>query len=353
MRDASRSDGTHGQAQVLRLEEGARVRCAAVTLAKVESSIVSLGDALATLPGLNCPPKCPAEPAEGWVAVRRESLFVRGRYSKTARGVSQTAWRLEGQEGLYRSVEEVAADHLAPLFGAADSRLHGSGREDVDVRMLGGGRPFVLELKQPRISSVSQAAIDQAAMRINRSPEGVTVTELRLATTSDVDAVTAGAGDKRKEYAALVRCRAAVTPEFLRERLDAVKELAVCQTTPVRVLHRRSLMDRPKVIHGMRTRWVNAHWFVLRLVTSAGAYVKEFVHGDLGRTQPNVGALLGDEGGADILQLDVLNVLAPGEECFHGPMDALVPADEPAAAAERGWRLTDAGVWVRRAPAEP
>jgi len=37
--------------------------------------------------------------------------------------------------------------------------------------------------------------------------------------------------------------------------------------------------------------------------TLSRSYVKEFVHGDLGRTRPNVGSLLGCD--ADILQLDV------------------------------------------------
>jgi tRNA pseudouridine synthase 10 len=37
-----------------------------------------------------------------------------------------------------------------------------------------------------------------------------------------------------------------------------------------------------------------------------GTYVKEFVHGDLGRTTPNIGSLLDCR--ADILQLDVHEV---------------------------------------------
>lgn len=38
-------------------------------------------------------------------------------------------------------------------------------------------------------------------------------------------------------------------------------------------------------------------------MASAGTYIKEFVHGDLGRTVPSIGSLLDSE--ADILQLDV------------------------------------------------
>ena len=55
---------------------------------------------------------------------------------------------------------------------------------------------------------------------------------------------------------------------------------------------------------------INQHWFELTIVASAGTYIKEFVHGDLGRTEPSVGSLLGCE--ADIFQLDVLEVHTHG-----------------------------------------
>lgn len=79
------------------------------------------------------------------------------------------------------------------------------------------------------------------------------------------------------------------------------------QETPVRVLHRRTLMTRPKVIHAAACEVLNQHYMLLRLTTSAGTYVKEFVHGDRGRTFPNVASILGCD--ADILQLDVENLL--------------------------------------------
>ena len=69
---------------------------------------------------------------------------------------------------------------------------------------------------------------------------------------------------------------------------------------------------------------LDAHHFLLSLRTTAGTYVKEWVHGDLGRTQPSVKSMLseifarngsgsgsGGEGGGgtdfslDITQLDV------------------------------------------------
>jgi tRNA pseudouridine synthase 10 len=46
--------------------------------------------------------------------------------------------------------------------------------------------------------------------------------------------------------------------------------------------------------------------FELDVVTQAGTYVKEFVHGDLGRTKPSLSDIIG--GDVDILALDVLDI---------------------------------------------
>ena len=126
--------------------------------------------------------------------------------------------------------------------------------------------------------------------------------------------LAAGADGKRKSYTALVWSSAPLDAAQLRARLDArVADLALRQRTPVRVLHRRSLMERRKVVHAARTQRLGPHFFLLHLVTSAGTYVKEFVHGDLGRTRPSVGELLSEPGGArvaaDILMLDVTGIV--------------------------------------------
>ena len=123
----------------------------------------------------------------------------------------------------------------------------------------------------------------------------------------------AGAEHKRKTYACLVRLSRPYTKEDI-TTLNAVRDLEIVQRTPIRVLHRRTQIERTKTVHWMRCEElaeVSAHssmrCFVLRMSTSAGAYVKEIVHGDRGRTVPNVGSLLGCS--ADILQLDVDEVL--------------------------------------------
>lgn len=42
----------------------------------------------------------------------------------------------------------------------------------------------------------------------------------------------------------------------------------------------------------MKTEYINPHHFILEIEASGGTYIKEFVHGDLGRTRPNVGEIL-------------------------------------------------------------
>jgi tRNA pseudouridine synthase 10 len=88
--------------------------------------------------------------------------------------------------------------------------------------------------------------------------------------------------------------------------LNLQENIEIKQTTPIRVLHRRSLMVRDKVVYKLKAEYINQHYFVLHVLASAGTYIKEFVHGDLGRTTPSIGSLLETE--ADILQLDVTQV---------------------------------------------
>ena len=75
----------------------------------------------------------------------------------------------------------------------------------------------------------------------------------------------------------------------------------------MRVLHRRTLMTRDRTIHALHAVQLSSRILQLDLTTQAGTYVKEFVHGDFGRTSPNLGELLGCE--ADIMQLDVMGLL--------------------------------------------
>ena len=66
-------------------------------------------------------------------------------------------------------------------------------------------------------------------------------------------------------------------------------------------------MVRNKVIHKLYASKIDDQNMILNVLASAGTYIKEFVHGDLERTYPNVNSLTGGNK-ADIFQLDVLKL---------------------------------------------
>ena len=47
-------------------------------------------------------------------------------------------------------MEEIIAAPFEKIFQNSKSILSSSGREDVDVRTLGNGRPFILEIQKPK-----------------------------------------------------------------------------------------------------------------------------------------------------------------------------------------------------------
>ena len=71
---------------------------------------------------------------------------------------------------------------------------------------------------------------------------------------------------------------------------------------------RRPLAVRKRTVFKMEPILIpiKPNYFVLKLETQAGTYIKEFVHGDFNRTTPNLCEILGRE--IDIVALDVDDV---------------------------------------------
>ncbi|RNE97143.1 tRNA pseudouridine synthase 10 [Trypanosoma rangeli] len=206
---------------------------------------------------------------------------------------------------------QMAAQHV---FGFGRYKFHSAGREDVDVRMLGGGRPFVLEVISPSRQQVMSWDLSAFEEAVNNSEKGsVEISDLRVTDADITVRLARHSQSKVKKYRCVVWCsRAIVDPshdEYF-QAANAVRDLTIEQRTPIRVLHRRSMQVRPRMIHSIQLTPLNAHWFLMDLETQAGTYVKEFVHGDMGRTRPHLGALL--KGRTDIIQLDVLGMAMEG-----------------------------------------
>jgi len=172
--------------------------------------------------------------------------------------------------------------------------------------MLGRGRPFAVELINCKQIVKDSDKYYQIQQHINNnSNKQVALIDLQFISKIDMSKLKEGEEKKRKQYRCVVWVSKSITEKDL-DLLRGMKPIIINQTTPVRVLHRRALMVRKKTIFKIDGKIINEHYLIVDLETQAGTYIKEFIHGDLGRTTPNFGVLLGCE--ADILLLDVTHI---------------------------------------------
>lgn len=247
-------------------------------------------------------------------------ICLESRYRKLQRGIPQTIFfcpeckghhrrrrgcaRCEGFGKLTRtSVQELIARRAVPTFRAKKGLFHGAGREDIDVLMLGDGRPFVFELRGVRnpevdLEALREEIVERSEGAIELAPFEV-VERDRIAYWKELKA--------EKRYR--VRAAAAGDQSFPD---DAVARLegwsaTVIQRTPERVAHRRADLQRDRKIAVESVRPTDDGTLELDIRCQHGTYVKEWVSGDGGRSTPSVSDLLGAP--ATCAQLDVLAIL--------------------------------------------
>lgn len=239
-------------------------------------------------------------------------LFLYGRYRKLSREIPQTKWpcRKCGGKGCDRcdhtgkqyptSVQELIGDPLLEMTGGEDHFFHGMGREDIDALMLGSGRPFVIEVRNPRIRRLD---LERAEGRINLS-ENVEVTGLRPSSREEVRRVKMSTPPKTYRIGVLLNGK--VHKDKVNEVVRSLKNTTIIQQTPQRVAHRRADKARRRRIVDARLESLEDHHMALILKAESGTYVKEFVHGDQGRTKPNLSEALGVP--CEVVSLDVIEI---------------------------------------------
>ncbi|XP_029834609.2 tRNA pseudouridine synthase Pus10 [Ixodes scapularis] len=250
-----------------------------------------------------CPPSRPEPlPLETEVTCVHMPVYLAGRYCKYSRLLSQTPWILNDKRIMETSVQELITEAVIRHIPNSRIVFSSSGREDVDVRMLGKGRPFILEIFEPKRATFTKSEMESIEKEINEATKDIKVNDLQVISKSDTQVLKDGEESKRKCYTALCCANRPLTAEDSATVLK-IKDLVLKQKTPIRVLHRRNLAERERIVYDMSLEPLEGNKFVLKMTTQAGTYVKEFVHGDFGRTTPSLGDYLNAE--VDIVELDV------------------------------------------------
>ena len=350
------------------------------------------------------------------------AVYVYGRYRKLERGIPQTRWPCRACKGrgcercnhtglqYEKSVQDLVGNPMLEIFQGTEHSFHGMGREDIDVRCLGRGRPFVLEVKEPKKRSFNA---EKLAEIINEAAEGsVEVSSIRPSSRSEVVRIKDTPAEKsytirftleamnEAEYAVLTapvdmtkedvqnrskkrrrqrrgdkkadrtkpleatievppsgpskkelkamkkaelvalaeqhglaksgkkdelieRILAALPPapavfdlpddETILKVVEGLNGIKLAQRTPERVAHRRSDLIRKRTVFEAHTPFIEVNEdgqreieFTLRC--ESGTYVKETIHGDSGRTQPSVAALI--KAKCNVIWLDVGDIHA-------------------------------------------
>ena len=242
------------------------------------------------------------------------SLYIYGRYKKYSRSIPQTKWFCKICHGkgcrkcnytgkIYdTSVEELVAKDILKAAKGQDESFHGCGREDVDARMLGNGRPFVLEIKNPVKRKIDLCTIGTKIN--NKYKDLIQVNNLRFSDTDEV--VRIKNASFRKIYRVKFKCNVKINNEKLKKVASSLRELRIGQLTPSRVAHRRADMVREKYIYNCTVESVDGTMAVLTLEAESGTYIKELVSGDNGRTKPSITEMI--QAPCTVTELDVIEI---------------------------------------------
>jgi tRNA pseudouridine synthase 10 len=248
------------------------------------------------------------------VEVDIRPVFMYGRYRKLIRNLPQTRWpcracrgRAQGCESCNEtglqypdSVQDLIGEPIRLSLGAEDTSFHGMGREDIDVRCLGMGRPFVIEIKKP---GTRLANLEEIQKVVNENGiDKVEINSLRWSDRREVVKVKESRSEK--SYTIRFKVEGALDEETAIKAISSLSGVELSQETPKRVAHRRAAKNRKRKVVSLSDIIVEEDEIQFSVRCEAGTYVKELVHSDEGRTVPSVRSVLGDKE-CTVLWLDV------------------------------------------------
>ena len=239
--------------------------------------------------------------------VEPEILFIKSHYIKLSRELGQYDYIVKNKIYSRTSIDNEIKNFFTDFFGNSkeDLVLSCGGREDRDVRMLGSGRHFVISVQNYR-NTLNPDEGKNIEIGFNKANKDVKILGLESCEKKEYEILKKCEEDKIKSYIAVIYIESPLNEEII-SKLDNISNLKVMQKTPLRVIHKRVLTERTKLIYKINvTEIINSHFLVLKIMSSSGTYIKELIHGDLGRTFPSLSNILNCK--CDIIQLDVVEI---------------------------------------------
>lgn len=248
------------------------------------------------------------------VELQISSLLIYGRYKKFSRAIPQTKWYCKICQGkgcrkcnysgtIYKnSVEELISKKFLKETNGEGESFHGAGREDIDVKMLGNGRPFVLEILNPKIRNINLLKIQDEINKKNK--KYIEIEKLRFSDRNEISRIKKAKFNK--VYLATILSEKPINSENIKKAVLSLQGKKIGQFTPSRVAHRRANMVREKYIYNCSIKALDGSRAVLKIEAESGTYIKELISGDDNKTVPNLSQLLGFP--CKVIELDVIEI---------------------------------------------
>jgi len=90
------------------------------------------------------------------------------------------------------------------------------------------------------------------------------------------------------------------------EQLEILNDVVISQETPLRVATRRADRLRRRRVKDIKYKLLNKKKLEITITAQSGTYIKELIHGDEGRTRPNVSDLINNK--VKSIKLDVIKI---------------------------------------------
>ncbi len=231
------------------------------------------------------------------VKITVKSLYIYGTYIKKRRDIPQTRWI----HGNGDSIESIIGEPLKELTGGKNYKLHGSGREDVDVMMLGNGREFVIEIIDPEKRNIS---LNEFIEKVNDSKKNVFIYNLEFTDKEKIKEIKEAKYDKT--YIASIELPDSIDINRFKEYILLFKDKTIDQRTPLRVLGNRSDLIRKKEIKYINIEDIHNNIARIKICAESGTYIKELINGDNGRTVPSLSSICNSN--LQVISLDVVYI---------------------------------------------
>jgi tRNA pseudouridine synthase 10 len=201
------------------------------------------------------------------------------------------------------SVEELITKPLLEMMVGTQATLHAAGRENANARVLGSGRPFIIEIKNPQKRSIDSRELERIINQ--KALSRIEVSNLRLSTNEEVKRLKFKS-QAEKVYRALIRFSENIDDHTLENLEKMLSHNEVTQLTPKRTLRYKSERTRTKYIYDVKMKRVKNNLIEMLIRCQGGLYIKELISGDEDRTTPSVSKIAGTP--AECIELDVLDV---------------------------------------------